>query len=249
LVLNVVRSFTALPSTSVFFSNSLIETGNQLTVRPAQGDSLPVPLLQSEYNDPHIYFARRVGEQNIELYDTFGNSKNSPSTVGRIEFETSGDSISSTFFTDLVTSQTLVKSVLHVEKPITVGYVSLYAFDYGRSNDMALIGQYHPSETNPKYRRIRLGQSCAWARIIYRVKAPEITSIYDYIPIENARSIIAAVHAVDLEDKDFMEQSQKYWQAALIYLKNESDSMDGHAMATPQINNLTYGDGTDPVMF
>jgi hypothetical protein len=249
LVLNVVRSFTALPSTSVFFSNSLIETGNQLTVRPAQGDSLPVPLLQSEYNDPHIYFARRVGEQNIELYDTFGNAKNSPSTVGRIEFETSGDSISSTFFTDLVTSQTLVKSVLHVEKPITVGYVSLYAFDYGRSNDMALIGQYHPSETNPKYRRIRLGQSCAWARIIYRVKAPEITSIYDYIPIENARSIIAAVHAVDLEDKDFMEQSQKYWQAALIYLKNESDSMDGHAMATPQINNLTYGDGTDPVMF
>lgn len=249
LVLNVVRNFTALPSTSIICSNSFVETGNQLTVRPADGDSLPVPLQQSAYNDPHVYYARRVGEQNIELYDTFGNSKNYPSTVGRIEFETSGDSISSTFFTDLVTSQTLVKSVLHVEKPITVGYVSLYAFDYGRSNDMALIGQYHPSETNPKYRRIRIGQPCAWARIIYRVKAPEITSNYDYIPIENARSIIAAVHAVDLEDKDFMEQSQKYWQAALIYLKNETDSMDGHAMMPPQINNLTYGDGTDPVMF
>jgi hypothetical protein len=249
LVLNVVRDFTVLPSLSIVCNNSLIETGNQLTVRPAQGDSLPFPLMASTYSTPHVYFARRSGSQNFELYDTLAHAQNTSSTVGRVEFETTGDSISSTFFTDLVTSQTLVKAVRHVEKPVTVGYVSLYAFDYGRSNDMALIGQYHPSETNPKYRRIRIGKPCAWARIIYRVKAPEITSIYDYIPIENTRAVVAAVHAVDLEDKDFMEQSQKYWQAALMYLKNENDSMDGHAMMPPQINNETYGDGTDCVMF
>ena len=114
---------------------------------------------------------------------------------------------------------------------------------------MALIGQYHPNETNPKYRRIRIGKSCAWARIIYRVKAPEITSVYDYIPIENTRAVIAAVHAVDLEDKDFVDQSQKYWSTAMLYLKNETDAMDGHAMMAPQINNETYGDCSDPVMF
>jgi hypothetical protein len=114
---------------------------------------------------------------------------------------------------------------------------------------MALIGQYHPSETNPKYRRIRIGKPCAWVRMIYRVKSPDVTSNYDYIPLECARAIIAAVHAIDLEDKDFLEQSQKYWQTALNYLKNETESMDGHAMAVPQINNITYGDGTDCVMF
>ena len=249
LTLDVVRNFTALPSPSIICNNSLIETGNQLTVRAAPGDTLPVPLFPSSYNTPVFYYARRVGPESFELYDTFANAQNVASNVGQILFDTTGDSISSTFFTDLVTSQTLVKTVLHVEKPITVGYVSLYAFDYGRSNDMALVGQYHPSETNPKYRRIRIGRPCAWARILYRVKAPELTSIYDYIPIENARAIVAAVHAVDLEDKDFMEQSQKYWQVALVYLKNENDSMDGHAMMPPQINNITYGDGTDPVMF
>jgi hypothetical protein len=135
-----------------------------------------------------------------------------------------------------------------VEKPITEGYISLYAYDYGRSNDMALIGQYHPSEVNPKYRRIRVGKPAAWARIIYRVKHPTITSIYDYIPVEQERAIIAAVHAIDLEDKDFAEQAAKYWQLAFGYLRNQQSSMDGHAMEPIQVNGLTYGDQTDPII-
>jgi hypothetical protein len=149
---------------------------------------------------------------------------------------------------DAIEPATLVKTVQHVDKPITDGYVSLYAFDNGRSNDMTLIGQYHPSETNPMYRRIRIGKSAAWARILYRVKAPTITSIYDYIPIEQPRAVITAVHAVDLEDKDFMDQAAKYWAMALSYLKNQQNSMDGHAMQPPQINGITYGDRTDPVI-
>jgi hypothetical protein len=114
---------------------------------------------------------------------------------------------------------------------------------------MTLIGQYHPSETNPQYRRIRIGRPCAWARILYREQAPTITSIYDYIPLEQSRAIISAVHAVDLEDKDFSEQSQRYWATALKYLSNQQESVSGHAMQAPQLNNITYGDGTDYVMF
>jgi type IV secretory pathway VirD2 relaxase len=114
---------------------------------------------------------------------------------------------------------------------------------------MALVGQYHPTETNPKYRRIRIGKKCSWARIIYRMAHPVITSQYDYIPVENERAIIAAVHACDLEDKDFSEQAQRYWSIAIQYLRNQNESMDGHAMMPPQINNITYGDHTDDVMF
>ena len=249
LVLNVVRTFTAVASTSIISENSIIETGNQISVRPNVDDSLPVPLIASSLAVPKSYYARRVTANAYELYDTLAHATSTASTTGRISFLSTGDYIESVFFTDSISSQTLVKIVSHIEKPVTVGYVSLYAFDYGRSNDMALIGQYHPNETNPKYRRIRIGKSCAWARIIYRVKAPEITSVYDYIPIENTRAVIAAVHAVDLEDKDFVDQSQKYWSTAMLYLKNETDAMDGHAMMAPQINNETYGDCSDPVMF
>jgi len=188
--------------------------------------------------------------QNKTLYNLYNSYNNALAggTTGLVTMSSTGNTATSTFFVDSILPPTLVKSVLHVEKPITVGYVSLYAYDYGRSNDMALIGQYHPSETNPKYRRIRIGKPCAWARIIYRMAHPNITSVYDYIPIENTRAIMAGIHAVDLEDKDFSEQSEKYWAKALAYLRSQHESMTGHAFEPIQVDNMVYGDKTDPVI-
>ena len=249
LSMNVVRDFTAQASTSLVSAGNVYETGNQVTVRPVVGDALPASLSESTPGSPQYYYIRRVSSGAFELYDTAAHAKAYPATTGRVTYQNTGDEVASTFFVDGILPPTLVKTILHVEKPVTKGYISLYAYDYGRSNDMCLIGQYHPSETNPKYRRIRIGKPCAWARIIYRVKSPTITSVYDYVPIENERALVAAVHAIDLEDKDFIDQSQKYFALAFAYLKNQSESMDGHAMAAPQINNITYGDGTDTVMF
>jgi hypothetical protein len=242
------RDFIAAAQTEFESQNCVFETGDEISVRPSPGDSLPYPLAQSSLINPASYFVRKTKVNSFELYETKDDAINAD-PYGLIVLGTTGNTVESYFFCDLVRPPTLVKSIAHVEKPETIGYVSLYAFDYGRSNDMALIGQYHPSETNPKYRRIRLGKPCAWARVLYRVSSPNFTSEYDYIPLESPRAILAAVHAIDLEDKDFMEQAQKYWQVAVTYLKNENDSMDGHAMQPPQINNITFGDGTDPVMF
>jgi hypothetical protein len=247
--INIVRTFSPVVSTSIIATGSLFENGNQVTVRPVENDVLPTGLVESTMASPKYYYARSVDANSLELYDTYANAINIASINGRISYYNTGKSVSSTFFIDSILPPTLVKNVLHIEKPETLGYVSLYALDYARSNDMALIGQYHPTETNPKYRRIRIGKQCSWARIIYRMAHPVITSEYDYIPVENERAIIAAVHACDLEDKDFMEQSQRYWMTAISYLKNQNESMDGHAMQPPQINNITYGDYTDDVMF
>ena len=183
----------------------------------------------------------------FNLYNSYNNAV-AGGTAGLVSMYSTGNSVLSTFFVDSILPPTLVKGILHIEKPITLGYVSLYAYDYGRSNDMALIGQYHPSETNPKYRRIRIGKKCSWARIIYRMAHPVITSVYDYIPVENTRAIMAAIHAVDLEDKDFTDQSEKYWAKAVAYLRNQHESMTGHAMEPIQVDNLVYGDKSDPVI-
>lgn len=225
---------------NIIIDNSMLQTGDKVAVRANTDYILPSPL-----NETTSYFASRSNQNSIKLFLNLSDIPNGTP----VAFNEIGQTLDSTFFIDSIKEPTLVRLVSHVEKPVTAGYVSLYAFDYGRSNDMALIGQYHPNETNPKYRRVRIGKPCAWVRMIYRVRAPELTSEYDYIPIENPRAIIAAVHAVDLEDKDFLDQAQRYWQVASAYLRNENESMDGHAMQTPQINNLTYGDGSDPVMF
>jgi hypothetical protein len=247
--MNIVRTFTPVASTTVDAIGSLFEIGDQITVRPNIGDTLPNGLSESSLAAPQYYYVRPVDSDSFELYNTRANAINTAATTGRITFYNTGNNVSSTFFVDAILPPTLVKSILHVEKPETLGYVSLYALDYGRSNDMALVGQYHPTETNPKYRRIRIGKKCSWARIIYRVSHPVITSQYDYIPVENERAIIAAVHACDLEDKDFIEQAQRYWVTAIGYLKNQNESMDGHAMSAPQIQNIVYAEGNDCVMF
>lgn len=244
--LNIVRTFTPVLSSNIEAINGLYDLGSQIQVRPNIGDALPNGLVASTPSAPQYYYVRPIGNNLFEIYDTYSHAITISSTIGRINFSNIGNTSTSTFFVDSILSATLVKSIIHVEKPQTIGYVSLYAFDYGRSNDMALIGQYHPSETNPKYRRIRIGRPCAWARILYRVKYPVISSVYDYIPLENTRAILAAVHACDLEDKDFIDQAQRYWATAIAYLRSQNESMDGHAFMPPQINNITYADGQDP---
>lgn len=244
LSLDIQRTFTASPSTSIIADASLYTTGQSVTVRADSGDVLPSGLVAGT-----TYFVRRIDNDEFELYTTKLQSQNLTSATGRISFLTSGLSTDSKFFVDAIQDPILVKSVANIQKPLTDGFVSLYAMDYGRSNDLTLIGQYHPTEVNPQYRRIRIGKPCAWARIAYRIKPPVITSRYDFIPIEHTRAIITAVHACDLEDKDFAEQALRYWAFSLAYLKNQQEHQDGHAFVPPQINNLTYGDGTDPVMF
>jgi len=243
LSLDIERTITPVKSTRIYCERSLFETGQAINVRAVEGDVLPVPLVAGTK-----YYVRRIDENYIELYNTAANA-NGSGTTGRIAFETSGNSTESTFFIDATDDSVLVKSISQIEKPLTDGFVLLYAWDYGRSNDMTLIGRYHPSEVNPQYRRIRLGKKCAWVRLAYRMSPPFITSMYDYIPVEHERAIIAAVHACDMEDKDFADQSTRYWGIAFNYLRNQQEYIDGHAQVPPQINNITYGDGTDPVIF
>jgi len=245
----ISRTLTPKKSTTIIADKLTWDTGTEIQVRPSDGDVLPTGLQESTPSTQYYYYVRDITGSTFELYATRSQALSLASVVGRINFVNIGKTINSTFIGDSILAPTLIKTISHIEKPDSVGYISLYAFDYGRSNDMTLIGQYHPSETNPQYRRIRLGKPCAWARIAYRVASPNITSVYDYIPLENSRAILAALHAVDLEDKDFAEQAQRYWMTAFAYLKNQNDSMDGHAMSPPQINNITYGDGTDVVMF
>ena len=265
MTMNNAVNFTALGSTTLAVPNSTYETGMQVMVRPNPNDSLPNPLspeassTTNSYIDAFVnggivnlynansYYARFVDGNTISLYTTQQQAI-AGGTTGLVTYLSTGNTLSSSFQIDAILPPILVKSVAHVEKPQTNGYVSLYAYDYGRNNDTTLIGQYHPAEVNPQYRRIRIGQSCAWARILYRVSRPDITSVYDYIPLENTRAILCALHAVDLEDKDFFEQAQKYMALAIGYLHSQNESMEGHAMMPPQINNITYGDGTDPVI-
>jgi hypothetical protein len=254
------RTMVANPSNYIVADASLFETGDAVFARPASGDVLPPSLFPTPSSaldpisgyapaDGTAVYVRRLSENYFELYDTQSHAKALGSFAGRLTYTKVGNTLDSTFLIDSTSYPTLVKTVSNVDKPVSDGYISLYAWDYGRSNEMALIGQYHPTEVNPRYRRIRIGKPAAWVRILYRVKCPTISSVYDYIPLEQVRAVINAVHAVDLENKDFFEQSEKYWAKAYKYLASQQDALDGHAMTPIQVNGIVYGDKTDCVMF
>jgi hypothetical protein len=156
LSLDLDRTVTAVPSTSIVETASLYSTGQAITVRPRDGDSLPNPLVAGAN-----YYVRKLDSDEFELYSTEAQARNLASTVGRVSYQTAGNSADSTFIIDSIEPPTLVKSIQQIEKPKTDGFVSLYAYDYGRSNDMTLIGQYHPAvQENSTWSAMFLGEDC-----------------------------------------------------------------------------------------
>tara|TARA_R110000868_G_scaffold73521_4_gene213186 strand:- start:3252 stop:6221 length:2970 start_codon:yes stop_codon:yes gene_type:complete len=231
----IERDVTPVPSPALQIPSSQFLTGDAVLTRDS-GNGLPSPLTAG------TYFARRIDQDVVALYATALQAADLTSTAGLVSFTSS----EGPFQIDRATSPILVGRVDHVEKEISEGFISLYAWDRGRDNDMTLIGQYHPTDVNPKFRRIRIGKPCAWVRILYQVSAPRVTSEYDYLPIENERAILMALRAMDLEDKNFLPQADNFKKIAVQYLRDEQEANQGHAMEVPQINILTYGLADDP---
>ncbi len=126
LTLDIRRVMTVQPSTSIYAPACLYETGDKISVRAAENDVLPNGLVAGT-----TYYVRKVDADEFELYNTLSNAQNLSSTTGRVEYLTSGNKTTSTFLVDNIQGPVLVKTVSHIEKPKTDGYVSLYAFDYG----------------------------------------------------------------------------------------------------------------------
>lgn len=258
LTMSIKRYFNFVDSSAWNVSNNVIETGDQILIQSSiinndqsnlynntTFQQLPIPLQNGIF-----YYARTlpslglIGANYMQLYDTKAHAQDVKSSVGLIVYSSVGYDINSTFFIYNIQDPVFVKEITNVEKPLSNAYISLYAWDYGRGNDLTLIGQYHPKEVNPRYRRIRLGTCCAWVRVLYKVKFQLVTSQYDYVPIENRQALIEIVKSLFLFDKEFFDAAEKKRLLAINYLKKEQQSLDSHTFYPPQINCID-GDRND----
>jgi hypothetical protein len=87
-----------------------------------------------------------------------------------------------------------IKTIDRIVKDPTVGGVSLYASD--GTHGTQLISYYWPEDTEPYFRRIRLGTSQAAVRIMFRKRWLKITSLLDPIPLRSRMAIISAAQGV-----------------------------------------------------
>lgn len=137
------------------FSNSTKDLGKELTVRGLTFDNLEVFTGTS----PGVTVGINVWQGEVE---------------GNVQGALTTQKMSASTFRD----------ISQVHKPVTTGYVTLYACKPS-SNYMYMLAKYHPSETLPSFRRYR----------ITNTNAPECASIYAlvkmrYLPVSHEQDML-----------------------------------------------------------
>ncbi len=103
------------------------------------------------------------------------------------------------------TSAIKISKVYSISKDVTVGVVRLLLQTQG-----CLIGQYMPQETNPTFRRIRVPVNST-IDLIYTRRTVDVSSLYDYIPLESKLAMVSALRAVKCyEQTDDIQKGQAY---------------------------------------
>lgn len=95
-------------------------------------------------------------------------------------------------------SDVLVDRITRITKTLTKGYVTLSATDTLGQQPFN-VGFYYPDETEPRYRRIKLSQTCAQIRIMYRLRAAKITSLTDPLHLKSKRAITCMLNALKMQ--------------------------------------------------
>jgi hypothetical protein len=222
----ISRSMTSPAATSLDIPDHGFVTGTALTVTTSS--ALPSPLLPST-----TYYVRAIDDDQIELYPSQAQANAAPATTGRITFLSTGTGSQRVVVSRAPVS---VKTISSIEKPVTDGYIRLYAWDTSRTGNIALLGDIHPTETVPAYRRIRVSKSATSVRLKYRRRAFDVLTERDFINLDSRMAILMMVQSQELLFKKFIAESEQYRLIAVEYLNKRNRALDGPRAPTFQIN-------------
>jgi len=131
-------------------------------------------------------------------------------------------------------SAPLIARIERITKVVTNGFIRLVAID-PVTNTKVLVGYYEPTDTNPRYKRIRIAQGAKWARIKYRKSYTEIRSLNDWINIQNTLALQLAVKAVKLYEQDKYDSARQAEEEGARMLSEEEDVNKTPTAIGPQI--------------
>jgi hypothetical protein len=208
----ISRSMTAPAATSLDIPDHGFATGTALTA--VTSSALPSPLLPST-----TYYLRSIDDDQIELYPSQAQANAAPATTGRITFLSTGTGSQRVVVSRAPVS---VKTISSIEKSVTDGYIRLYA--------------WHPTETTPAYRRIRINKSATSVRLKYRRRAFDVLTERDFINLDSRMAILMMVQSQELLFKKFIAESEQYRLIAVEYLNKRNRALDGARAPTFQIN-------------
>ena len=135
------------------------------------------------------------------------------------------------------TSSVLIARIDYLTKPETEDIITL------REEDNTLLGRYGALDTCPKFRIVRFPKSTV-VTIQYRVRNLKISSVTDYIPLDNINAVIAAMRAIKYFDDDKPDQYAIYKQIAIDLANAEQETRNAQSGIGPQVQNMATNYGT-----
>lgn len=181
---------------------------------------------------------------NVQGYDVNGRwirTEYEGAWIDGINVEINGDT--APYWVD--TDQTF-KSVTAISKPVTKGYVYLYAA--GEQGSLVHIGTYAPKDTQPSYRRyfvrgLNLPNTDSSYQVLARCRRRfvPITADGDYLIISNLPAIKAMIQAVYYREANKTQDYLSFRQIAIGLLKEEAKAYIGLQTQKPF---LTVREGT-----
>ena len=115
------------------------------------------------------------------------------------------------------------------------GYVGLWSVD-PQGNQMQL-GNYAPTDTLPKYRRITLSRRCASARIAFKRRVQLLQYPTDMIFLHSRYAILTMAMALKKFDDDRVQEGELYQQKAVNFLIKKQKSV-----SVPAGPSIQYAD-------
>lgn len=133
--------------------------------------------------------------------------------------------------------------ITQVTKPVTRGYVKLIGFPMRPMAQAVTLGYYAPHETNPTYRRIKVGCTCQWVRIRYRRQTLALVNDWDIVPLGSYQATLELLKSIRLADSNNIDASEAYLGRA-IRLLTEVQSIESGSTWSPIQVEPGFGIGT-----
>lgn len=138
---------------------------------------------------------------------------------------------------------TYFRKITRVTKPVTRGYVKLIAFPIRQMALSVNLGYYAPNETNPTYRRIKVGALCKWVRVKYRRSSIALVDDTDIVPLGAYQATLDLIKSIRLSDSNNVDLAEVYLQRA-VRLLNEVQSSESGATYSPIQVDPSFSVGT-----
>jgi len=224
--LKIARALTVDAATSLDVSNQAFSTGTEVSVE-AELD-FPDPLLPNT-----TYFVRSLTQDTVELYGSKAEAENTTSITGRLTFFSTGSGVQKLVFS---VPEINIAEIHNIQHPITDGFKRLYAWDTGRDQNIAFLGNSPFFETNPAYRRIKIRDNAKWIRMKYRRRSYDLMTEYDFINLDSKMAILMMVQSQELLMRKFADESERYRAIAVEYLNKRNRAIDGARITPIQVN-------------